>query len=222
MARKTNNKIRTKHLILCEGRDAEEVLITYLNSEALSDTPSFSNDFQVMDFGGNSDLTNFIKALKNMEGFDKVESILVIRDAERDIARATNDITNALRHCDLSVPTRAHNWQGTSPKVGYLLFPTCDVSVQTGTLEDLCLSILSEDRSHEIIDDIQEFMNEVGEKYNRIYPHEFKTKLHAYFSITDSYVSLKIGEAAKAGAFNWSNAKLLPLKNFLLEVLQVQ
>lgn len=50
MARRTNNRIRTKHLILCEGRDAEELLITYLNSKDLSDVPAFSNDFQVMYF----------------------------------------------------------------------------------------------------------------------------------------------------------------------------
>lgn len=219
MARKTNNRIRTKHLILCEGRDAEEVLITYLNSAALSDIPSFSNDFQVMDFGGNSDLQTFLETLKNMEGFDKVESIAIIRDAERDASQAKNEITRALRNCDLSIPNSAHEWQGDSPKIGFLLFPTCDSNVQAGTLEDLCLSILSENRSSEIIDDIQRFMNETGEKYDRIYPHEFKTKLHTYFSITDAYVSLKIGEAAKAGAFNWESTKLLPLKNFLQEIV---
>lgn len=220
MARKTNNKIRTKHLILCEGRDAEEFLITYLNSETLSDISSFSNDFQVMDFGGNSDLANFIETLQNMENFDKVESILIIRDAERDTSQAVREITNALNRCGLSIPDSPHKWQCTAPKIGYLLFPTCDVSVQSGTLEDLCLSILSENQSHKIIGDIQEFINKVGEQYNRTYPHEFKTKLHTYFSITDAYVSLKIGEAAKAGAFNWTNEKLLPLKNFLMEIIE--
>ena len=30
MARKTNSQIRKKWLILCEGRDAEEFLISYL------------------------------------------------------------------------------------------------------------------------------------------------------------------------------------------------
>ena len=62
-------------------------------------------------------------------------------------------------------------------------------------------------------------MNNLENKYNRSYPHEFKTKLHTYFSVTDEYVSLKIGEAAKAGAFNWNSNKLLPLKNFLSEII---
>ena len=66
---------------------------------------------------------------------------------------------------------------------------------------------------------IEKFMYELGKRHGREYPHDFKTKLHTYFSVTDKYVSLKIGEAAKAGAFNWNSPKLLPLKNFLLEII---
>lgn len=87
-----------------------------------------------------------------------------------------------------------------------------------GTLEDLCLSILSEENSNEIAEDIQKFMNEMETKHKRSYPHEFKTKLHTYFSITDDYVSMKIGEAARAGAFNWESEQIQPLKNFMMEL----
>ena len=219
MARRTNNRIRTKHLILCEGRDAEEVLITYLNSDALSDEPAFSSDFQVMDFGGITELTNFVRALQNMERFSQVESLLIIRDAERNAERAMADIQTTLRKCDLDIPDAPHSWCGSSPKVGYLLFPTCDTNVKAGTLEDLCLAILSEENSSDVLCDIQSFMDHLGNKYNRSYPHEFKTKLHTYFSVTDDYVSLKIGESAKAGAFNWNSNQLSPLKSFLLEII---
>ena len=54
-----NNKIVKKHLILCEGRDAEEFLITYLNCNELLSIPEFSNEFQVMDFGGILNLSNY-------------------------------------------------------------------------------------------------------------------------------------------------------------------
>lgn len=64
MARRTNTRIWKPHIILCEGRDAEEFLIAYLNSSALSDIPSFSTDIQVMDFGGNSELSSFFLMLK--------------------------------------------------------------------------------------------------------------------------------------------------------------
>ena len=63
-------------------------------------------------------------------------------------------------------------------------------------------------------------MNDLEKKYDRVFQREFKTKLHTYFSVTDKYVSLKIGEAARAGAFNWSSEKLTPLKRFLLELME--
>ena len=52
MARNTNGRIRKKHLILCEGRDAEEFLITYLNSEALSKHPFFRKTFRLWILAG--------------------------------------------------------------------------------------------------------------------------------------------------------------------------
>ncbi len=220
MARKTNNKIRKQHLILCEGRDAEEFLIAYLNSDALSDIPSFSNDFQVMDFGGNENLSNYIELLKNMEGFEQIKTILIIRDAERNTTNSIKQIQATLQKSGLPVPEVTYCWQGETLKIGFLLFPTCDSTVQIGTLEDLCLSILKEHNSQVIINEIVDFMKNLENNYNRTFPHEFKTKLHSYFSITDDFVSMKIGEAARAQAFDWNHENLAPLKNFLMKITE--
>ena len=219
MARKTNSQIREKWLILCEGRDAEEFLISYLNSHELSDIPAFSEDFQVMDFGGITDLTDFISALQRMENYDRVEAILIIRDAEGDPEAAKSSIQASLSRNDCAIPHETYVWSESFPKIGYLLFPTCDKDVCEGAIEHLCMDILSEENSDYVISDIEKFMYELGKRHGREYPHDFKTKLHTYFSVTDKYVSLKIGEAAKAGAFNWNSPKLLPLKNFLLEII---
>ncbi len=67
MPRKTNNKILKEHLILCEGRDEQEFLIQFLESDTLSFLPGFSNDIQVMDFGGNSELLKHLTILKKMD-----------------------------------------------------------------------------------------------------------------------------------------------------------
>ena len=69
-----------------------------------------------------------------------------------------------------------------------------------------------------MLDEINLFICKLKDKELRSFPRKFKTRLHTYFSITDNYVSLKIGEAAKAGAFNWESPKLSPLKSFLYEV----
>lgn len=219
MPRKTNTQILKKNLILCEGRDEQEFLIQYLNSTALSFVPGFSNDFQVIDFGGNSELSRKLTILRKMEGFESLKSLLVIRDAEADVETARNEVQRALRGNGLPVPAKPHCWEGQTPQVGFVLFPTCDDVAQSGTLEDLCLSILSDSFAFDTLEQIQVFLDNLEKRRQKPFARMFKTKLHTYFSVHNDYVSLKIGEAAAAGAFDWDNAALNPLKNFLQEVL---
>ncbi len=74
-----------------------------------------------------------------MEGFDKVTSLLVIRDAETDAAAACLEIQHALGKNHLPVPQKPHCWEGEILKVGFVLFPVFHDPIQEGTLEDLCL-----------------------------------------------------------------------------------
>ncbi len=216
MVRQKRMEIIKKHLILCEGIDAKLFLIHFLNSADLKENASFSEDIQVEDFGGNEDLSNFLGALKNMSGFDEVESIMIVRDAEKDADLAVQQIRSALTRSGLASPEHAGIWVGSEPRIGFLLFPACEKESEAGTLEDLCLRILKEPASSVLLQDVDQFLDDLSQNYDRQFPHRFKTKLHTYFSVTDKFVSLKIGEAAKAGAFDWSNCKLNYLKGFIL------
>ena len=223
MARRTNTRIQKPHLILCEGADAENFLIAWLNNPLLSHHPIFSNDIQVMDFGGIADLPRFLKVIQSMEGYSTAASILVMRDAERDAEAAIREVCAALKRAKLPVPAKPRQWEdGRGPKTGFLLFPSCNDSPRNGTLEDLCLDILSDESRAELLEEIQRFMDLLHKKNHREFPHAFKTKLHTYFSITDAFVSMKIGEAARAGAFNWGHEKLRPMQDFLLELVPAQ
>lgn len=219
MPRKTNNKILKEHLILCEGRDEQEFLIQFLESDTLSFLPGFSNDIQVMDFGGNSELLKHLTILKKMDGFEKIKSLLVVRDAETNAKTACKEIQVALQKNDFPVPETPCCWKGETLRVGFVLFPQCDSTLQNGTLEDLCLSILSDTSADSILEHIDKFLANLEEYRGKPFSRIFKAKLHTYFSVHNDYVSLKIGEAAKAGAFDWNNVALNPLKNFIQEIL---
>lgn len=217
--RATNREIKKQFLIICEGRDAQEFLISYLNSEVLDSSSHFSEDIQVIDFGGNDDLTKFLELLRNMENFDNVKSLLIIRDAETNFESAIQSIQKSLESNGLSIPKSPFMWENGTPKIGFLLFPNCSAESINGTLEDLCLSILSNAKAPELKQEIVYFMDTLKEKYHFNFSRPFKTKLYAYFSIHNDYVSLKIGEAAKAGAFDWNHENLAPLKEFLAKML---
>ena len=75
-----NDKIKTKYLILCEGKDAQLFMIHYLNSDILKYDYRYSKDIQVMNFKGINELSSYIAALKNMDGYLDVTRIMVLRD----------------------------------------------------------------------------------------------------------------------------------------------
>ena len=213
-------RIEHPYVIMCEGADEKWFLIHFLNSKELKEYPFLSKDIDVFDFGGNNELHQQLELLKISPKFHSIKYLLIIRDAEQDAEQAVCQIQNSLSRADFPVPARPGEWQSGefSPNVGFLLFPSCNNTIQAGTLEDLCLSILQETNSLDILHEIQAFLDNLKNKHQRPFPHEHKTKLHTYFSITDRFVGMKIGEAAKAQAFNWNSDRLNFLKEFLLKM----
>lgn len=209
-------KILKSYLLLCEGRDAERFLINYLECEALAQDQRFNNDIQVLDFGGNEDLCNFLMNLKNMDKFDQVKSLAIIRDAEKDYTKACREVSSSLKKCDFVFPDSCGKWayDDMGVKIGYILFP---LDNNAGTLEDLCLKILSEKNSKNILSSIDTFLDGMESSFGRSYKRKHKNKLHVYLSSSDKYVTMPIGIASKSGAFNWSSDALKPLKSFLTE-----
>ena len=208
--------LRKSYLILCEGTDTLMFLIYYLNSNSLRNDSRYSNDIQAMDFGGNENLSNYISTLTKMDGFSRIKKLLILRDAEKDPLKAEQSIKKSLKNNSLPVPDKTNHWCGGKPiSTAYCLMPTCSSCLQPGTLEDLCWEILKDANANKKKKDIQSFIDQFRDGYNSIISHEHKSRLHTYFSLHDDFVSLKIGEAAKAGAFDWDNPKLTPLRELI-------
>ena len=211
-------RIEKSYIILCEGLDALNFMIQYLNSKELSEDSRFSNDIQVLNFGGISDLSKYLRNMSNMDGYENVTHILVLRDAETDVDKAVRMIRKALNDNTLPVPDECNKWCGEindGLKVAFTLLPSCNKNPVTGALEDLCWLILKDENAQEMRSDVQEFVVGIRNKYRSIKSHEHKSRLHTYFSVNESYIALKIGEAATAGAFDWGNEKLLPLREII-------
>ena len=81
----------------------------------------------------------------------------------------------------------------------------------------LCWDIISYKDAERIKNDIEKFTDKIKSEYGRIVSHEHKSKLHTYFSVNDDLVSLKVGEAARSGAFDWNSARLELLKQLIHE-----
>lgn len=214
-----HNRIEKKYLIICEGIDTMGFLIHYLNSPCLKDDMRFSNDIQACNMGGIHDLSRFIGTLKNLEGFDEVRQILVLRDAETDVQAAVRAVKKSFQENSLPVPGGCNQWKSSvdnSIKTAFTLLPNCSDCPATGTIEDLCWAILKDENAEEMKKDVQSFISQIIQKYDSIGSHEHKSRVHTYFSLNKDYISLKIGEAAKAGAFNWESEKLSALRKVIV------
>lgn len=210
-------RIIKHYILLCEGIDTLNFFIQFLNSQALADDIRFSNDIQAFDFGGINDLEKYILNLKNMEGYEDVNRILIVRDAETDVSVAVNMIKKALRNASLPVPEYCNEWKSDSDeiKTAFTLMPTCSSEPVPGALEDLCWNILSDNISDKMREDVGKFVSQMDNDYNSISSHEHKSRLHTCLSVNKDFISLKIGEAAKAGAFDFNNTSLNSLKDVL-------
>lgn len=202
-------KINQGKLIITEGIDAYYFCIWALGRLEIE-------DIQVFNYGGITQLTKYIKLLKLDDNFDNVKSIIIFRDAEGDAQSAFQSIQTSLRVNGLPVPNRLFEPEDNgNVKISCGLFPGLDSSgnvITNGTLEDLCLMLIEHDHK---VDCVDEFLNCASSNEYAI-KQVHKAKLHAYLSISNDYIGLKIGEAAKAGAFDWDSDAFKPFKELLI------
>ena len=218
MGQQKEIKIKRPHLIMCEGRDAERYLIYFLQPLIIADDRF--DKFQVEDVGGINELPRFVKTLPLLPKFSTVlSSLTIIRDAEKNAQGASQSIQRILRDnnfatpikpCCIASPTKEEH----SVKVSYALFPKFALDDENGTLEDLCLNTLN--LTERRIRDIA--YNAVTQMKTLKRPH--KNTLHVCLSLTDEFVGLKIGESAKANAFNFAANDLAPLRALLYKMLE--
>lgn len=210
---KEKTKIERPHVLLCEGADAFYFLLWFLNAIPKNAT---LESFQVFNFGGITELSTYLETLQNMQGYQSVKAIGVIRDAETDYEAASRNICKAFKMRGLSVPSGPFQIsRNANISTGFVLFPSCSDRPVNGTLEDLCLNVLRASDASEILHDVDAVLS----KHTHTLRHLHKNRLHGYFSCTDSYVGLKIGEASNANAFDVNSPSLKSLKDFLLNLV---
>jgi hypothetical protein len=208
-------------LILVEGDDALHFYIALLGKlESRIDIQGI----QVMNFGGITDLAPFLAVLPNREHYGQISSLCIARDCEthegETALSASNSINHALQAARMTdKDIRPFHFEQFDKKIGFVLFPGYNESGELekkGTLEDLCLKIcVPEIPVEEVSGYVDDFERKRPEHFKR--PH--KNRFHAALSFSDDYVGLKIGEAAKASAFDFNSPYLQPFIQMIQEVV---
>ena len=205
-------ELTERKLLLTEGKDAYFWALSALQAYGLT-------GIQVVDFGGvgNRDLRIHLRALRQATGFTpRVEVVGILCDSEDDSKGRLQSVCSALDDVGLPFPSEAFKVSSGSvpPRTAVILFPGLSPDgalLPCGTLEDLCLSALEDRALLDCVDSFLDCARGAGSQIRR--PH--KAKVHAFLSAHDKYVGMKIGEAARAGAWDWNHPCLSPFRRIL-------
>lgn len=209
-------------LILCEGVDAKYFLI-WLFDYYIKKGHTELEKIQIEDFGGIKQLSTAIAMWKNISGFNKITSLCIIRDAETDFSGSCQSIKYSIQKNGFESPEKAYIIKkDKNLNTLFILFPFIkneDNDFKSGTLEDLCLEIINDKYKNEKLNDIENFINDCKGKYNLSYPRMHKTRLHEYFVMHDKFVDSKIGEAAKAGCFDFEHPVIKEMIKLIMQLV---
>ncbi len=199
--------IKKEKLILAEGKDAYHFFCHACNFYRET------QDVQVMHFGGNDDLPNFLLDLTNMDKYDEVNTIIIARDAETDANAATDSIKQSMKQATIPVPEKPFEYiRNATLKTAFMIFP--GPQQKDGTLEDLCLLTVENDPLLECVDGYLECAKAKGEQFPRIH----KNRLHCFLAGRDDSVGLPIGLAFKAKVWSPEHPVLEPFKRIIQEM----
>jgi len=187
---------------------------------------SLSDSFDVVRLKGVTQLRPFLGTALVTTGFDGVQALGVMRDAEEQrqdtcvpaAASALQSVADAFRDV-LGVAGLTSHAQvmagevaGRPLRVGAFIAPD---GVRAGMLEDLCLSTAPV-RASEALRCVDYYLECLG-KANVLRPTWPKRRLHAYLAACEE-PGKKLGEAARAGYLHLDDPVWNPLKQFLRDL----
>lgn len=190
--------------LLVEGNDQRNFFEAFLDHLSRSDV-------QVHDFGGVDDLREFLRALVDAPGFkETVQSVGIVRDAERCAASALQSVQSSVENARLLVPARPGERTGANPAVTVLILPD---GSHAGMLETLLCESFADTPVDECINAFFECAEALGESVNR--PH--KARARAYLA-TKPDPHLSVGVAAKRGYWNLDHDAFGNVRDFLTKL----
>ena len=160
-------------------------------------------EIQIMDIGGKTLLADNLQGLVRAPGFNRVVSVGVIRDADKNADGAFKSVCFALEGAHLGVPARPLLPAGGRPIVMAMII--------TEMLEDLCLRSVADDPAVACIED---YFQCIDKNLDRGPNNLSKAKVQAFLASRKRPVA-SVGLAAKKGYWPWGSPAFDEVKQFL-------
>ena len=199
-----NWAITAPKLLLVEGRDEVRLFGALARNIGL-------DDVQIRDYGGRNGLRRLLANIWRVPGYQDVESLGIVMDADDSAASAGERVRSALSAASLPVPDAPLQSTGSeSPKTCYLILPP---DAENGALEDVCLASVAEDPAMNCVEDYFDCVERTpsgGPRAN----WTSKARVHAFLSSRER-PDLRLGEAAERGVWRFGAPAFDSLKTVL-------
>ena len=189
-------------LLLVEGRDVSGFFAALFKHSKISNV-------QIQDFGGVKELKPFLGVLTNASGFESVQSVGIVRDAEQNASAAFESVRNALKSASLDGPDQVGEITEGKPRTGIYLLP--DLGANSGMLEDLCLNMLETDAAMPCVEQYFQCLSSQGIQP----PDNFAKAKITTFLASKPKLKQRVGYAMNQDYWDWDHPCLDPLKEFL-------
>ena len=159
---------------------------------------------QIQNFGGVSELQDFLSALMREHGFREVHSLGIVRDAETDARAAFQSVQSSLRNNGLGVPSDPGERVDSEPAVSVLILPG---NGDPGMLETLLWRSFAGSPEDICLDSFFECLNDSIDQ-----PH--KARILAYLA-TKPHPHGSINVAAQRGHWDLDHSAFGELRDFI-------
>ncbi len=197
----TPEPIGKQKQLLVEGRSDQEFFKALLRHLGIGDV-------EVRSYGGKPEFRRFLEVFAVSPGFDEVQSLAIVRDADASAASAFQSIKDSLISVNLPAPEKSLAFALGSPRVGVFIMPN---NADTGALEDLCLWALDSDPAMQCV---SEFMQCIQDRSAVMPKNLAKGKMYAYLASRED-PELQLGQAAHRGYLPWGDSAFDQLIQFV-------
>lgn len=197
--------IESETQLLVEGNDQRNFF------EALVKHNSLEN-IQIQDFGGVTELGRFLRGFVNVPGFESVQSIGIVRDAEDSPNAAFESVRSSLRGAKLPTPRNLRERTNTSPAVAVLILPTDN---EIGMLETLICRTFADTPEDQCIDG---FFTCIENLPDVTIKNPDKARTHVYLA-TKPEPHVSVGVAAKKSYLDLDHDAYQNVHEFLHRIM---
>ncbi len=193
--------INAMKLLLVEGKDEINFFTALLKYIGLKDV-------LIEEVGGKDQFREKFPALRRRSGFSAVETLAVIRDADKNSGGAFNSIKNIIKKEKLIPPSKINGFGNGAPMIGIYIMPG---NAAKGMLEDLCLKTVQNNPAIVCVD---AFTDCCESNLDYTLKNIAKARAQVYLAAMREIVN-SVGVGALKGYWDFDSSELSDLKLFL-------